>query len=251
MKPAKCYFFLLVIFMLFFTSCVKDEIADFKPIEKEYEEFSTSVYGLSGICFSKDSTTLMAVSDKYGIYELNFDGTTKRRFDYNGGNDFEAITFNYKTGKYYLADETNMTISVLNNDMTITEITKVNVDGGISNKGLEGLTYGEDTLYIANQEAPTAIIKYDLKTNIETWRKTVSFAVNLSDISFDRTDRTLWICDSQQKMLYHCSLNGDVLNSQSISFVQKPEAVVVDSKNNWCWIGCDLTGNLYKVKLNI
>lgn len=230
---------------------MKDIGTDINPTTKDYQEFSTAVSGLSGLCFSKDSTSLMAVSDKFGIYELNFDGTTKRKLDYNGGNDFEAITLNYKTGKYLLADETNMIVLVLNNDMTLTEITKVVVEGGISNKGLEGLTYGKDTLYIANQEAPTATIKYDLLQNIEKWRKTVSFATYLSDICYDRTDNTLWICDSSQKMLFHCSLNGIVIASQSIDFVPKAEALQVDRKNNCCWIGCDLTGNLYKVKLKI
>lgn len=236
---------------MLFSSCVKDIGTEINPIAKDYQEFTTAVSGLSGLCFSKDSSSLMAVSDKFGIYELNFDGTTKRKLDYNGGNDLEAITLNYKTGKYYLADETNMTVSVLNDDMTVSQITKVLIDGGISNKGLEGLTYGKDTLYIANQESPTAIIKHDLGENTEKWRKTVSFATYLSDICFDRTDNTLWICDSSQKMLFHCNLNAVVITSQSIDFVPKAEALVVDRKNNCCWIGCDLTGNLYKVKLKI
>ena len=241
--------FIAVIFLV--TSCVKDDIYTNVPIEKDYEEFTTSVSGLSGLCFSKDSTSLMAVSDKFRIFELNFDGTTKRKLDYNGSNDFEAIALNYKTRKYYLADETNMTVSVLNDDMTLTQITKVNIEGGVSNKGIEGLTYGEDTLYIANQEAPTLIIKYDLKTNSEKSRQTVNFAGYLSEICFDRTDRTLWICDSFQKMLFHCTINGIVIASQSIEYISKAEALLVDRKHNCCWIGCDLTGNLYRVKLKI
>ncbi len=242
---------LLIISILLLSSCVKDIGTDILPTDKGYEEFSTDVSGLSGLCFSPDSSFLMAVSDKFGIYELNFDGSTKRKLDYNGANDFEAITLNYKTGNYLLADETNMTISVLNADRTLTQITKVTVNGGISNKGLEGLTYGEDTLYIANQEAPAALIKYDLKTDAEKFRKTLTFAGYLSDVCYDRTDKTLWICDSMQKMLYHCSLNGDVIASQSIDFVPKAEALVIDRKNKIGWIGCDLTGKLYKVKLKI
>lgn len=236
---------------MLFSSCVKDIGTDIKPTEKDYEEFPTAVSGLSGLCFSADSSTLMAVSDKYGIYELNFDGTTKRKLDYNVVNDFEAIAFNYKTKTYIFADETNMTVSTLNSDMTLTQITKVIVDGGIGNKGLEGLTYGEDTLYIANQEAPTALIKYDLKSKTEMSRKTLSFAGYLSDICYDRSDKTLWICDSLQKKLYHCTLNGSVIAEQSIDFVAKAEALAIDRKKNIGWIGCDLTGNLYKVKLKI
>lgn len=242
---------IIVIPILFFSSCVKDIGNNIIPVEKDYEDFSTSITGLSGLCFSKDSSTLMAVSDKTGIYEINFDGSTKRRLDYNGSNDFEAIAFNYKTGDYYIADETNMTVSVINNDMTLSLITKVIVDGGISNKGIEGLTYGEDTLYITNQEAPTALIKFDLKSKKEATRKTLSFAGYLSDICYDRTDKTLWICDSMQKKLYHCTLNGDLIAKQDINFVDKAEALAVDRKKNIVWIGCDLTSKLYKVKLKI
>lgn len=236
---------------MLFSSCVKDIGTDIKPKEKDYEEFSTAVLGLSGLCFSKDSSSLLAVSDKYGIYELNLDGTTKRKLDYNGGNDFEAITYNYKSENYVLADETNMTVSTLNSDYTLTQITKITIDGGISNKGLEGTTYGEDTLYICNQEAPTALIKYDLKSKTEISRKTLSFAGYLSDICYDRSDKTLWICDSLQKKLYHCTLNGSVIAEQNIDFVAKAEALAIDRKKNIGWIGCDLTGNLYKVKLKI
>lgn len=245
--------FKIIIFIssLLFTSCVEDKGTYIVPTEKDYEVLSTNLIGLSGLCFSKDSSSLMAVSDKTGIYELNFDGTTKHRLDYNGGNDFEAITLNYKTGNYLLADEANMTVSILNSDLTLTQITKVIVDGGISNKGIEGLSYGEDTLYIANQEAPTALIKFDLKTKTEKFRRTVSFAGYLSDVCYDRTDKTLWICDSMQKKLYHCTLNGEVIDTQSIDFIDKAEALLVDRKKNVAWIGCDLTSKLYKIKLKI
>ncbi|MDO9152721.1 MAG: hypothetical protein Q7U47_03265, partial [Paludibacter sp.] len=70
--------FVAYFFIFLLSSCVKDIGTDITPNEKDYEEFSTNVLGFSGLCFSKDSTSFMAVSDKYGIYELNFDGTTKR-----------------------------------------------------------------------------------------------------------------------------------------------------------------------------
>ena len=178
--------FLIVTTLLLLSSCVKDIGTNIIATEKNYEEFSTGIIGLSGLCFSKDSSSLMAVSDKNGIYELNFDGTTKRKLDYNGGNDFEAITYNYKTGVYILADETDMTVSVLNNDFTLLQITKVIVEGGISNKGIEGIAYGEDTLYIVNQEEPTVLIKYDLKSNTEKLRKIVTFAINGYNPTFQK-----------------------------------------------------------------
>jgi uncharacterized protein YjiK len=136
-------------------------------------------------------------------------------------------------------------------EQSISEITKIIVDGGISNKGIEGLTYGNDTLYAVNQESPTLLIKYSLKSKKEVSRIQVSFAGYLSDICFDSSDNTLWICDSQLKKIYHCSLNMQVLGSQSIDFIAKAEALVINRTAKIAWIGCDQTGNLYRVKLKI
>ncbi len=234
------------------TSCVKDEIDNGDMITKDYEEFSTSVIGFSGVCFSKDKSSFLVVSDKLGIYELNFDGSTKRQLKYSGHNDFEGISINPATGTIYVADETNMTLNQLSEDeLSMSEIYKVLVPNGLSNKGIEGLTYGNDTLYATNQTEPTLLIKYSLVSKKEISRTKVSFATYLSDICFDSTDNTLWICDSQQKKIYHCKLNAELIATQSIEFVSKAEAIAIDRAANIAWIGCDQTGNLYKVKIKI
>ena len=250
----KISFYHLSLFTLIFLlgSCVKDIQTDDPSIEKDYMEFSTSVVGFSGVCFSKDKSSLLVASDKLGLYELNFDGSTKRQLKYSGHNDFEGITINPATGTIYIADETNMTLNQLSEDeMSISEIAKIVVPNGLSNKGIEGLTYGKDTLYAVNQTEPTLLIKYSLVSKKEISRTKVNFATYLSDICYDSTDNTLWICDSQQKKIFHCNLNGLLLATQSIDFVPKAEAIAIDRTLNIAWIGCDQTGNLYKVKLKI
>ncbi|MBK8953204.1 MAG: hypothetical protein IPM85_14000 [Chitinophagaceae bacterium] len=67
----------------------------------------------------------------------------------------------------------------------------------------------------------------------------------------DNSDNTLWFCDSQQKMIFNCNLNGDVLESQEINYVSKAEAIVVDRSTNTAWVGCDQTSKLFKIKLKI
>lgn len=238
--------------MILMISCVDDVRTDDPSIEKDYMEFSTSVIGFSGVCFSRDKNSLLVASDKLGLYELNFDGSTKRQLKYSGHNDFEGITINPTTGTIYLADETNMTLNQLSEDeIGITQITKIDIPNGISNKGIEGVTYGNDTLYAVNQTEPTLLIKYSLVSKKEISRTKVSFATYLSDICFDSSDNTIWICDSQQKKIFHCKLNAELIATQSIDFVPKAEAIAIDRASNIAWIGCDQTGNLYKVKLKI
>ncbi len=244
----KIFFLALPVLLL---SCSKSGNDGPVP-EKEYEEFSTLVPGFSGLCFSADKISFYAVSDNSGIYELSKDGTIKRKFPYNGTNDFEAITINHSSGKLYLADESLMNIYLLSADeQSLNLVSHIDVPGGVSNKGIEGLSYGADTLYIANQESPTLLIKYSLSSQSESSRRQVNFAYYLSDVFFDNTDNTLWFCDSQQKMIFHCTLNGDVIASQEINYVQKAEAIVVDRPTNTAWIGCDQTSKLYKIKLKI
>ncbi len=241
----------LVFLSAYLFSCTKNDTGGVLPANN-YTVYATEVYGLSGLCFGKDKSTLFAVSDKYGIYELNTNGSTKRKLPYSGSNDFEAITINPATGTIYLADEFEMNLLQLSADeTTVSTVTHITVPGAISNKGIEGLAFGRDTLYAVNQQSPTILIKYSLAAHAETGRITLSFAQYLSDIFFDESDQSLWICDSYQQKIFHCNLNGDVIASQSVEFVAKPEALAVDRAANIAWVGCDQTGKLYRIKLTI
>jgi len=152
----------------------------------------------------------------------------------------------------FVADESSMNLYGLTpNQSSLNLVTHINIPGGVSNKGIEGLAYGQDTLYIVNQESPTLLIKYSLASQAEVQRILVDFASYLSDIFFDASDNSLWICDSQQQLLFHCTLNGNVLASQEIDFVPKAEALVIDRANQTAWIGCDQSSKLFKIKLKI
>ena len=178
-----------------------------------YSIYSTGVKEFSGVCYNQAKTALLAVSDLGGIYEINFDGTTRQELPYKGNNDFEAITMNPQTGEIYLADERVNKIYKLTsaNTTTLTEIVAIKISGAIANKGLEGVAYGADTLYITNQTSPAILIKYALKTGVEI-RIPIHFATFLSDICYDGTDHSLWILDSKRKRVTHCSVwRGDSL----------------------------------------
>lgn len=231
-------------------SCRKENEAS--PAEEVYTVFQTPVTGLSGLCFTADKSGFYAVSDKTGIYELNTDGTLRRKLNYGGSNDFEAISLHPVSRSLYLADESQMNVIKLSPDETgFIPVVQISIPGGIANKGLEGLSCGTDTLYITNQESPALLIKYVLSTGNEASRTRLDFASYLSDIFFDSSDQTIWICDSQEQALYHCTLSGALIASQDIPFIQKAEALVIDRAAGFAWIGCDASGKLYKIKLSI
>jgi len=239
----------VVALLLLFISCGKRQYGIEQP-DSTYTVADTPVSGLSGICFNAAKTGFYAVSDKTGIYEHTVTGTLVRRLPYEGGRDLEAVSLHPLTHKLILADESLMDILQLtDSENGLLTLAHIDITGGVSNKGLEGLSCGPDTMYIVNQASPCLLIKYVLSTGEEAARIPISFAVYLSDIFYDNTDQTLWICDSEQKQLFHCSNSGRLLSSQSISFIQKAEALVIDRDAGVAWIGCDATGKLYRVTL--
>jgi uncharacterized protein YjiK len=219
---------------------------------EDFTYVSTGISGFSGICLGKTPDTYLALSDRNGLYEISEDGSINRRINALGYQDMEGICINTSNNQVYLVEETQMRVYRLSEDEKTLELfINVVVPQGESNKGIEGIACGKDTLYVVNQDAPPLLIKYSLTTGKEVQRTELNFAGFLSDIFYDNTDGTLWIADSKKQKIFHCDRNGEVIDDQNISFVKKPEALMVDRKSNVAWVGCDETGYLYKVKLKI
>ncbi len=221
------------------------------------ETYTTGMTNLSGLCLNAAKTGFYAAIDNGKLYFTDLKGDNRSKLPYSGSKDFEAITMDRQTGRIFLADEGANAIWELSADKTsVTKICSVTVSGAADNKGLEGVAAARDTLYIANQ-TPTVLIKYCLSKGQEVWRsdadkKTkLDFASYFSDICYDDSDNTLWIVDSKGRMVYHCNLNGKVLDSQSISACTKAEALVVDRPSGWMWIGNDDDGKIHRIKLTI
>lgn len=220
--------------------------------EKDFEVFTTGISEFSGLCQGKTADTFLAISDKRGIFEINKEGNILRKLPLSENIDFEAITINPVNNDIYLADEGNMRIFKLSEDeRSLLPVTEIHIIGGVVNKGLEGVAYGNGVLYIVNQESPSILIKYEINSGKETDRIAINYVQQLSDIFYDNNDNSLWICDSKLKKVFHTDLNGIVIDYQSIDYVKKAEAILVDRQAGIIWIGCDQTGFLYKINLKI
>ncbi len=248
------YSIIIIVIGVFFICCCTKQgnKTHSKTTEKGgWESYETGLKNLSGLCYNKNGTTLLGAIDKGSVFEIDFRGNVLRKLPLQQSGDFEAITMNYKNGAIYLADEGLMTIFQLSsNEEKLFEIVELSIPNSMVNKGLEGLAYGLDTLYIANQTSPTRLFKYCLSSK-EIFFQDVSFATYLSDVCFDDTDNSLWFVDSKKQMIFHCTLNAEVIASQNIPMVKKAEALFIDRKNYTAWVGCDDTGLLYKINLII
>lgn len=211
--------------------------------------YKTGVPELSGICFSADSSSFFAVSDRGGLYCIDASG--KARLLSSTSYDLEGVTVNRKTGKVYLIAEKQSALLKYESG-TVSKVADIDIDAeDPSGKGIEGVAwYKDDQLLIANQAEPTRIVRYSLGTGSVQETINISFASYLSDICYDSSDNSIWIVDSKSQAVHHCKMDGTLLKT----FSQKDlggglEALEIDSKKGLLWIGKDddnIDGMLYK-----
>lgn len=212
------------------------------------EVCKTQVKELSGLCFNAARDGFYAVGDEGAVYETDLAGNT-RKVLYEGKNhDWEGVDFDGSS--IWLIDETESTLYTLS-DGILKKVAKVEIPGGgAAGKGPEGIMCKGDTVYVANQAQPTRIVKYCRSTGTVTGAVDIKFVTKfLSDLCYDPTDNTMWIVDSKGPAFYHCTLDGQLLATYNIPFVEQAEALVVDSRDSIAWVGCDVTSTIYKIKL--
>lgn len=213
-----------------------------------YEAFETDVKELSSICFNKASDGLYAVSDEGKVYEIGFDGKTKSVLYGKSNHDWEGVEFSGK--EILLMDEGESALYKLQ-DGDISRIAEIKIpDGGEKNKGPEGIMCVKDTVFVGNQCSPTRIVKYCLTAGKVCGYFDVKFVSKyISDLCYDKTDNTMWIVDSKGPAFYHSTLDGKLIATYKIPFVNQAEAIAVDRTKGIVWIGCDTSSKLYRIKL--
>lgn len=235
-------------------------------LEQIGEPVSTGVNALSGICLAKDKSCLYGVSDTYGLYKINFDGTSELLYDtqVNKGDketefDLEGLTM----------DENGDLFACVENDQQIVKFTKPlfntaeivsNVDADKLketmtefNNGFEGIAYNNGIFYLGNQFKPISVTPYSLTEGIEEsvilgFDNTLGGTTEVGDLQYDPTTNTFWVIDSRSYNIYNYDLSGNVIASYKTNIGSKPntESFVIDFENNKLYVACDNTeGSLY------
>ena len=216
----------------------------------EYQAIATDVEELSGICFNAAADGFYAVGDEGSVYEIGFDGKTRSLLYDKGNHDWEAVeTYG---SSILLMDESESTLYSLDGGVLKT-ISVIDIpDGGVSGKGPEGIMCVGDVVYVGNQTSPTRIVRYSLTEKTDKGWFDIKFVKkNISDLFYDKTDNTMWTVDSKGPEFYHSTLDGKLIATYKIPFVDQAEAIAIDHENGTAWIGCDTSSKLYKINIKI
>lgn len=214
----------------------------------EYQAFKTDVGELSGICFNAKADGFFAVGDEGSVYEIGLDGKTRSLLYDKGNHDWEGVELHGNS--ILLMDESESVLYSLDGGVLNT-ISVIDIpDGGASGKGPEGIMCVGDEVYVGNQAQPTRIVRFSLTDKTAKGWFDIGFVKkNISDLFYDKTDNTMWIVDSKGPAFHHCTLEGKLIATYKIPFVDQAEAIAIDRKNGTAWIGCDTSSNIYRMNI--
>lgn len=90
------------------------------------------------------------------------------------------------------------------------------------------------------------MMTYSVK-NGELSRRELPDIQDISDLCYDPVRDVLWIADSDARTINICTLEGDVVVSYPVPFIENGEGIYVDHENGCVWVGDDTTSKIYKI----
>ena len=224
----------------------------YKPVMGEVAEVvKTTVPEVSGLCPDPAGDGFLAASDEDGVYRVSRTGETSAFFVDSAGMDCEGVTVDPATGDvYYIVERKQEVRRLRAPEYNRSELLFVLEEGRHTNLGLEGITWYKDgSLLVGNQMRPNLLVQYSLKDGIVS-RRELTGTSEIADLCYDPVRDVLWIADSERRVLYLCTPEGDVLNSYPVPFLDNGEAVCVDHANSCIWMGDDTTSQLYRISFD-
>ncbi|MCJ7800964.1 MAG: SdiA-regulated domain-containing protein [Candidatus Marinimicrobia bacterium] len=249
MKYRIIYTLVLITIVTVLFSCNKTDSSIEKPILELINKYVIDVGEPSGLVLALDNKSLWTVSDNQNkIYQLDLTGQILKEISIPGIG-FEGIALDLNGQSFWIVQESRgelLQIDTLGNEIQTLAITNVRSASG----GLEGITINSTNnhLFLLKEKDPSVLI--ELNVDFETMMfKRIYFAQDYSGMDYTELEDELWIVSDQEKKVYRCDLNGNVLISFPIN-VDKAEGIAIDSENNLIYIVSDSDDILYIYRLN-
>lgn len=219
------------------------------PEMGEVTTVDTTVPEVSGLCLRPDGKGLLAASDENGVYAVSWTGGTEP-FHVEGRLDCEGVTMDPETGDvYYVVERKQEVYRLRAPEYSEPELLTVIKEVGYrTNSGLEAITWmGDGTLLLGNQAKPRMLIRYSPSEGIIGRTEITEGVEDISDLCYDPVRNALWIADSEMRTIHLCTLEGKVIATYPVPFIDNGEGLYVDRLHQCIWVGDDTTSKLYKI----
>ena len=197
--------------------------------------------GLSGLCMNARGDGLLACGDNGDVKAVSFTGETTGIW--SSDLDLEGITLDPSTGDMYLAVEGKQEIHKLAaqdyDSATVMFQIKDAVEGDFSDSGLEAVEYHRNGKVFVGSQKGAYIWHCKLDGTVVSRISVECFTSEVADLCYDPEGDCLWVLDSEKRMMYICTTRGELIQAYDLRFIENAEAICVDRKNGFVWVGSD------------
>ena len=233
----------------------------------------------SGLAFTADGKRMIAAFNSAALYwmdipqegkELHFEPLEVEGAQFHvSKRDCECVTLNKETGDIYYGQERDakdfkgasvykIKAPEYNKEELVGSFEKKEIPDG--NSGIEGLTWTGDDNFIVGREG-----KWNERRKTQDLEPMMIFfseskgiyakvvpspeIKQIAEVVYDEVRDCLWILDGDyDKVLYRCTMKGEVIDRFPIPDIKNAEALLLDRKNGCIWIGSDeVPSKLYKI----
>lgn len=222
-------------------SYVQNTGSDNVPLMGASTVFDVDVEELSGLCLNADKTALISCGDQGVIKQISFDGKVSDILVYPA--DMEGVTLHPATGDLYLAIEGRQEVARVaapgyDAYETVFPVQEA-IDGNYRNGGLEGVEYYKDDILFVGSQKEANLWQYKTDGTLVSKISLSDFATEIAGLCYDPEADLLWVTDSNQAKIFLCTVDGVLLETYEVPFIENLESICVDRKRNCVWVASD------------
>ena len=230
---------LIILSLLFLASCGGEKKA--LPVMGDYEVFDVEVEELSGLCMNHEGDMLVSCGDQGVVKYITFDGKAAefhRQFA-----DMEGITIDPANGDLYLALEWDQEVHRMKAPLydTLERMFPVQeaIDSNYRNGGLEAVEYYKDDILFVGSQENAYLWQYRFDGTMISKISLQDFTTEVAGLHYDTEADWLWVVDSNQQKIFICQVDGTLVTSYDVPFIENAESICVDRTRSCVWVGSD------------
>lgn len=210
------------------------------------ESYSLDIKEPSGLCNSWNENEFLIVSDNSNkLYRINDKGQILDEFSFKG-KDLEGVSYQEAGKIIWIVDEEQNKLNKLNKSGELQQEYELSYESHPSNKGLEGIAVNtiNNHVFMLNEGSPGLLLEFFNGEIINSIP--LGFAPDYSGLYFHEETNQLWIASDEAKMIYQCSINGELIKIYQHT-VDKAEGIIVNTEEQVFWLCSDSEDKLYKL----
>ncbi|MCC5793660.1 MAG: SdiA-regulated domain-containing protein [Chromatiales bacterium] len=205
----------------------------------------------SGLALDFDGVHLWTVSDDpgQGMYKITRQGEVVKHVPF-ASDDLEGIVVDPANLTLWVVEERLREILNVTREGTVLSRTPVPVEVNRPNDGLEGITINTRTgdFFVINEKNPRLLLRLgpdlQVRETVPLDFSGIFFMSDVSGISYDRVENTLWIISDESRKIVVIDLQYNPVRMYRTDIL-KGEGIAVDPDLRRVYAICDAESRLY------